>query len=95
VKSRHVRLAENGLRQRPQEPRRELRLRLPVYLDGTGARVAPPLTSSLHLSFHCRGCLLALYCGRLGASEAGEGVVASPGTVRAVGLVLEPGCGLW
>jgi hypothetical protein len=66
----------------PEAPRRDLHLHIPPYLDGSGARVAPPLASSLHSSFHCRWCLLALYCGRLGASEAGEDVVL-PGPHRA------------
>ena len=82
VMSGYIRLAGNGLSNIPRSnaPRvARLHLRLPALLDGTGAPVAPPLASSLHPGFHCRRCLLALYCGRLGASETGEDVVATPG----------------
>jgi hypothetical protein len=37
----------------------------------------------------------AVLPGAWDASEAGEDVEAAPGTVRALGLVLEPGWGLW
>ena len=52
MKSRHVRLAENGLRQRPQE-HRAARSYLRVYLDGTACLSAswPPGPSQLWPSF--------------------------------------------
>src|ERR1019366_7414052 len=67
----------------PGDRCRELHLRLPAYLDGTGAPVTPPLASSLHSSFHCRWCLLELYCGCLGRfrSRGGCGEVLLLGRV--------------
>jgi hypothetical protein len=78
--SGYIRFAGNGLSNVPRSnaPRVALlHLRLPAYLDGTGAPVAPRLASSLHPGFHCRWCLLAVAAGAWCASGAKEDVVAT------------------
>src|ERR1035437_708394 len=93
VKSRHVRLAENGLRQRPQKHRAASLICVFRYTStARGPPVAPPLASSLHSSFHCRWCLLALYCGRLGRFRSRAGCRDYAGPALTLGLFLEP-CG--
>jgi hypothetical protein len=78
--SPYINLTGNAPGQRPQEHRAAGLICVSRYTStARGPPVAPPLASSLHPGFHCRWCLLALYCGRPGASEAGEDVVATAG----------------